>query len=274
MFNLDRSAIISTVAGFLALFATNGTAVAELSISPLRQVIDSKNREVSFEVSNPSSRTVDIRANWIDLKATKFGYAPAEQDQRSRLSAAPYLIVEPARFRLQPGDRRHVTIKLRPGAKTDQKERRSHLLLTTEAQREPLIKTSGLQADIGLGVSVPVILRNRRLRAKAAISEAALTRDEIGNLQLEAEISRKSAVSPYGRLEVDFVSQTGAKVDGIPTVKLENVAVHFDIQSQVFEIPLKVEQFPPGVLTLRYIGSSEYEGREFASKKFEILPLE
>jgi len=37
-------------------------------------------------------------------------------------------------------------------------------------------------------------------------------------------------------------------------------------------LPLGDNALPPGMLTLRYVGKAEFEGRVFAEKSFEIAP--
>ena len=247
-------------------------ALADIEISPLRHVLSEDAREVVISVSNPSRRILDGRVTWIDLTATEDGYAPADRAARTRMSAAPYLVVSPARFHLEPGARTTVAIRLRDDKELPPGERRSHLLFETSASRTPIRKASdsGMQVDIGLSVSVPVLVRSRG-RAEARIGETKLLRDEQGLLLLATTIEPLGSHSSYGRLTATFKSEDGeggAQSLGV----IENVAGYLDATSRKYEIPLGYESLGKGELTLRYEGAAEFSGRLFDERKFDIAP--
>jgi hypothetical protein len=256
---------------FLWLSMLSG-ALADIEISPLRHVLTSEAREAKIAVSNPSRRLLEGRVSWIDLTATETGYRPADKEARKLLSAAPYLTVSPAYFRLEPGARMEIIVKLKDGVTPPPGERRSHLLIETDASRTPIRKASdnGLQVDIGLSVSTPVILRNGN-RASAHIGETKLLRDDNGMLLLATSIEPGGEISTYGQLTATFkplggdnnVQALGAR---------ENVAGYLDAPRRVIEIPLGYESLGAGELTLRYVGAAEFSGREFDQRKFDIAP--
>ncbi len=249
---------------------TLGQAAAEIIISPLRQVITPQAPLAVFEISNPADRIIDVKTDWIDMRALAEGYAIASPDERRTLSAAPYLTVSPAFVRLEPGERATVTIKLQPGVAPPPGERRSHLLFTSDVQRTPVKKAGGLQADIGLGVSAPVILRRGRTDVEANFFNTALVRDEDGDLVLETHVERRGAHSTFGRLVADFAPANDyAPLSAWPKV-IDNATIHVDAPPQNFALPLNIEALPTGRLTLRYEGRAEYAGIVFAEKVFEI----
>lgn len=246
-----------------------GTAAAEIIVSPLRQVVTRQNPVAVYEISNASDRIVDARVGWIDLSAAERGYAPASPSARAALSAAPYLIVSPARFRLEPGKRANVTVRLKKGAAVPPGERRSHLLIETKPQRTPLRRAGGgLEVDVELGVSTPVILRSGFAAPAVEFAQTKLVRDAEGMLELQTALARDGKYSAFGRLVATMKSANGVET----VADVSNVAIHSDAALRRLTVPLSVGALPAGVLTLRYVGVAEYEGREFAAKNFEIAP--
>jgi len=253
-------------------FLTIAPAYGDIALSPLRQVISKQAPAAAFTISNPSSHILEGRVSWVDLAATATGYAPAAAAQRPSLSAAPYLTVAPAHFRLEPGARINVEVRLKKGVKIPRGERRSHLLFEAAAARTSIRKASdnGLQIDISLGVSAPVILRNGG-KASAAIRDTRLLRDESGLLVLETTIDPRGDISPYGRIIVRHRPFDGGAGESVLGVR-ENVAGFLDGPGRRFEIPLGRDRLTPGELEIRYEGRAEFAGRLFDRRVFDVAP--
>ena len=261
------------IIAFLLLLMTDSRAYADLELSPLRQVITKQTKEATFQVSNPSSRIIEGRVSWIDLAATETGYEPAPASARPKLSAAPYLTVSPAQFRLEPGARVEVTVRLRDDVKIPRGERRSHLLFETGAARTPIRKAgSGIQIDIGVSASAPVLLRNGA-KVSASIGDTHLDRDDNGLLVLATTIKSKGAISPYGRLLVRYAPDGENQIETV-LVQRENVAGYLDSPERKFDLPLDRVELPPGDLEIRYEGAAEFSGRVFDTRAFKIAPAE
>lgn len=261
----------ATAALAVAAYATLGAASAEIVVSPLRQVLTRDAPVAVYEIANVSDRIIDGRVGWTDLAATETGYQPASAGERQTLSAAPFLVVSPAGFRLEPGARTNVTVKLKGRATPPKGERRSHLLIETTPVRTPLRHTGGgLEVDVGLGVSTPVILRGGLAAPHVAFSKTRLLRDENGDLVLATDLTRKGEYSAYGRLVA--LHETGGKTREI--ARLANIALHVEAPGRSLRLSLLRNALPPGLLTLRYVGEAEFAGRVFAEKAFEIAPPE
>lgn len=257
------------IAAALAAAALLCPARAEITIAPLRHVLDEQRATATFVLSNPSQRIVEGRVGWTDLAATADGYRRATPEEREKLSAAPFLIVRPASFRLEPGKRITITVETKKGARIPFGERRSHLLVETRAVRTPLRKAGGaLELDIGLGVSTPVILRRGQGAARAAIGETRLLRSSEGLLELQTAILPQGSFSAWGRIELRLTAQgeTAARTVG----RLDNVAAWRDAPSRLATVPIEAERLPEGVLEIVYLGAGEYEGVVFARRIFDL----
>lgn len=268
---LGRPALFVGVLLLAVAVIAADAARAEITLSPLRQVVSEASPVATYRVSNPSSRIVNGRIHWIDLAATETGYAEASGEQRAGLSAAPYLTVWPAYFRLEPGASTSITVALKPGAEPPAGERRSHLLIETEAVRTPLRKAGGApELDIGIGMTTPVILRGRGGHADAAIGDTRLLRAADGLLEIETHVAPIGDRSAYGRIDVLFTPSGKSRAAATLLKRVENVAAFLDAPRRRIVAPLGVAQLPSGVLEIRYVGRAEYEGREFAARAFEI----
>lgn len=262
-----KSAFLALILWPLAAFA----AAADIDISPLRNVLSEDKREATISISNPSQRILSGQVSWLDLVATPTGYAPADVAMRRRLSAAPYLTVSPAYFRLEPGARVTITLKLKDGQRPPPGERRSHLLIETAASRTPLRNASnGLQVDVGLGVSTPVILRNGG-KAEAKFGDTKLLRDENGALVLATSITPKGDISSYGRVTATFRPRSAPQEVRALGVR-DNIAGYLEAEQRTVELPLGYESLGAGELTLRYEGVEEFAGRLFDERTFDIAP--
>lgn len=254
-----------------SLATASAPAGAQLTVSPLRQVITPEHRVAVYRVSNASSRIVDGRASWIDLRATEAGYQPAAAGERDRRSAAPYLAVWPATFRLEPGGSAAVTVRLRKDRTAPPGERRSHLLFETGAARTPLRRAGDLELDVGLGISTPVLLRIGRLDARASIGETRLLRAGDGMLEVLTHVSAEGDATPFGALEFRF-----REAGGRPRLiaRADNVSAYVDADRRRVIAPLRVERLAAGSLEISYVGGEEFEGQVFARRIFEIAPPE
>lgn len=259
--------IVAALAAAGAAFFS--AADAEIIISPLRQVVTRQNSVAVYEVSNASDRIIEGRVGWTDLSAVETGYAPASPAARSALSAAPYLVVSPARFRLEPGKHAKITVRLKKGASVPAGEHRSHLLIETTPARTPLRRAGGgLEADVELGVSTPVILRNGLAAPAVSFAGTRLVRDSEGMLELETTLTRTGKYSSFG----DLVTIVNSNGETRTVAHIANVALHVDASARKLTLPLGESALPPGTLTLRYAGGAEFSGRVFAEKSFEISP--
>ncbi len=259
------------ILGGLAMAALTAPANGEILVSPLRQVVSAQAPVVRYQVSNPSDRFVDARIGWIDLTATPDGYEPASAELRPALSAAPYLVVSPARLRLEPGARAEVVVRLKKGATIPSGERRSHLLIETAPARTPLRRAStGLEVDVGLGVSTPVILRGGYGAPSVAFTRSKLIRDDNGLIALETTLTAGGKFSAYGTLEATLVSgKTPERV-----ARIANIAVYPDAGARRLVVPLGHEHLPAGSLRVTFAGAGALRGRDLAVKTFEIAPPE
>lgn len=249
--------------------ATTPARSAEFAIAPLRRVLTEEARDATFVVSNPSDRPLKARIDLIDFAATETGYRPATPGERAAGSAAPYLTLSPAYVTIDPGRSTEINVRVKKGARIPAGERRSHLLVETDAVRSPLLKAGGLAADIGLSITVPVVLRGgARGPAQARLGDTRLARAPDGALELQTAIEPVGRYSAYGALTVKFYeSETGRERD---LGSVRNVAAWIGVRRRRYVVPLGVPRLPAGRLVVAYVGADEYEGAVIATREFSI----
>lgn len=248
----------------------SGAAWADFELSPLRNVLTAARPTATFTISNSTTHILEGRITWLDLTPTEDGYDPASPAARAKRSAAPYLVVSPADFRLEPGGRADVQVTIRPGVTPPPGERRSHLLFETSAARSLIRKAAdtGLQTDIGLSISAPVILRNG-LNAKSRIGDTYLDRSKNGGLELVTVIEAAGEISTFGELHVGYFPHNGApRRLGV----IGNISAYLDGAARQYRVPLGQEWLNAGKLEIKYIGASEFEGQIFDTRIFDIAP--
>ena len=146
---------------------------------------------------------------------------------------------------------------------------RSHLLIETAAARTPLRRAGGLELDIGLGVSTPVVLRAGPGNARARIGATRLLRDADGLLELSTKLHPAGEFSAYGQIVVRLTPAGGQPIE---LSRLDNIAAWSETTEKHVSVPLNAQYLPPGMLEISYTGRSEYEGRVFARRVFEVEP--
>ncbi len=198
--------MIQLVIASIYLLSLIGTAKAQIAISPLGGVLDSDRQELSFQVTNPSDQTLFVTIGWIDLQATSSGsYRPASPEERSFSSAAPYLQLSRSTMTLAPGARADLKVQRHGAALPHRGEWRSHLKITSTASRELAHKTNfTLPLDMGVAVTVPVILRKNPKQADLKINALNLARNRMGELNLDLNVQRSGDATWHGQMLLDL----------------------------------------------------------------------
>ena len=226
------------IAAILAATSITSPARAQISVSPLHGVIEGTDTGAEFILSNSAQHSVRVRISLTDLEATPTGYVSPSDTQRRQTSAAPWLIVGPVKMILGPGERRPVNVQKRQTVPIFRGERRSHLLIETLPARAPFMKIadrpSGLSADLGIAISVPIILRTeptpRPGPGTVTIIDTTLARDENNQIELTTTLSAEAyAYSLRGDVVVRHQSDGDKKSDPNREIaRLDDVVIYPD----------------------------------------------
>ncbi|MEM1193498.1 MAG: fimbria/pilus periplasmic chaperone [Pseudomonadota bacterium] len=257
-------------------------ARAQFVIEPLRAVLTEETQSAAFTLVNTADRLLHVDVSMVDLEATLEGYRPAQPDHRTAVSAAPWLTLYPATLTLEPGERQTIRVDLR----TDQPqphghERRTHLYVEASPPRAGVRKVSdrGIGLDLGVGVSVPVLVRPSGALNHAPPSEkpvrfedTSLVRGADGSILLtstltsgaeDVDLAARPRRSVYGAICV-------AGAAGTAKACLQNIALYPDAPGRRITLDLKTDALGPGLYRLTYEGRAEDGGRALARENFRV----
>ena len=265
----------------VVLVSTCLPAKAQFVLYPLRTVLNTDNRVTDFTVTNTSDQLMQAQVTLVDFVATPDGYALANHNDRQNISAAPWLIVHPAQFSVEPGKQQTIKVTYR-GSNQPQLslngERRSHLYVQAGPARTQIRKasTGGLGLDMSLGISVPVIIRPDHFGAPSPyqFSKTRLTRDANSKITVKADLAAAesnqadSSISPYGAVCAEHYP-AGSLTPSFSRCA-ENISVFPETPYRRIAINLDVEDIAPGSLKLIYRGRAEHERLIHAIRTFRV----
>ncbi len=276
---INRGQILLLISAFM-LCVNNHPAFAQIAISPLRTVMTPEHPETQFTISNPTQRLMEARVSLIDLSASTTGYKPASPTAKAKISAAPWLIVSPVSFTLEPGQRQQITVHMRSSLPPPKVEHRSHLYIETNPARKNIypIKDGGLALDVSLGVSVPIILRPRQsVKAtnqgrdlQVQFTDTKLLRTKENMIKINTNLRYGPLEnSLFGKINIFHKSKRAPFVTK-ELVTIENIAAYTDNDHRSVSLPLGLQTLPPGELLISYEGVAEYEGTVFGKKHYSV----
>lgn len=238
------------------------------TISPLEIVISPANQEAQVTISGTREQTTQIDLAWVELiPLLDGGY---RESALSEQSASPCMVVSPASFRLAPGERREVNLRLRdPACLSGTTERRSHLLVTQRVAPSPVRKVAtGLPIDMVTSASIPVFLRPAVPSGSVRIEDFSLVRMTDGGLAAQALLASEGAATQSLDLEVTAPVQPGGQAR--PVARLNDLRVFADLGQRRVTLPLGFASLPEGQLEV----ALRREGRVVARRVFRVEPAQ
>lgn len=257
-----------------ALLALTAPAVqaqtgADLNISPKRVTFKDGERSASVYIFNqgdaPATYTVDL----VDRVMLSDGQIAAAADYPGAkiASAGEYIQYTPRRITLAPKQSQSIRVRVRPpeGATGEQ---RTHLTVTAlpsedtgftaQQAAEPEAGAVGLRVVALFSVSIPLIVREGPVDARAAIENVKAVTSAPGGVSLD--LVRKGANSVYGDVEIYTADKLVAAVRG--------VAVYPEIERRTIVVPLTTPVRGGERLRIIYRDDDARPGAELATASF------
>lgn len=257
---LRRASVALAATG---LFLTLGTAHAgggDLLVAPTRVVLDGP-RGAEVVLNNIGEATATYRVS-LEIKRMTAEGALEEIDPNAVNDAErqtlAMLLYSPRRVTLPPNQPQTIRISVRPPAGLPDGEYRAHMLFRAVPESRsvsaPATPTSGVSISLTpiYGVSIPIIVRQGRLEATAAIANARLEAPGTERL-LRFDLSKQGNRSVYGEV---IVTRPGVAE---PLVAARGVAIYPEIDQRVVTLPLSQEQYDAlhGPVTIRFVEDRE-----------------
>lgn len=230
---------VSTIA-----LSTPVNAQGDLLVAPTRVVLDGS-RGTEVILSNIGEDEATYRIGLELRRMTENGrLLPVERrdasaDEEAALGMIRYA---PRRITLPPGQPQAVRLAARPGADLPDGEYRVHMSFKAiprprEVTQSEDVPPEGVSIQLIpiYGVTIPIIVRQGRLEAQAAITQPRIEQGEQGP-ELVMSISRSGDSSVYGVLTIAKPGQSE------PIVTLRGLAVYPELDERLVRVRLTPEQ--------------------------------
>ena len=229
---------------------------ADLNISPKRVVFEPGERSATVYIFNQGDQPATYSVELVDRVMLPDGQIVAAADHPGATinSAADLVQHTPRRITLQPRESQAIRVRARPG---DGGEHRTHLTVTAlpsetagftvEQAVQPGADEVAVQVIALFSVSIPVIVRDGAVDARATVENLAILPAETGQV-LSLDLVRQGANSVYGDIEI----RLGQNPDAPLLSAVRGVAVYPEIGRRTVVTPLPTTLTPGQIVTVTY----------------------
>ena len=250
------------------LLPAPSSAAGDLLVAPTRIVLDGP-RGAEVVLDNIGSETATYRIS-LDIKRMRPDgsleeIAPENVNPKER-STLDILFYSPRRVTLPPNQPQTIRIGVRAPEGLPDGEYRAHMLFRAVPDATP-VAPADAPAPTGVsisltpiyGVTIPIIVRQGRLTATAAIANPRLESSGEEHV-LRFDLTRQGNRSVYGEI---IVTRPGVAE---PLLVARGVAIYPEIDARVVTLPLSAEQAEKlvGPVTLRYLEDRDIGGATIA----------
>ncbi len=248
-------------AGVLTLTTAPVQAAGDLLVAPTRVVLDGL-RGTEVILNNIGTETATYRIS-LELRRMKpdgsfEDISPENANDREK-KALEVISYAPRRVTLPPNQPQAIRVGVRAPDGLADGEYRAHLLFRAIPAAKPVVpsaKPAGQGVSISLtpiyGVTIPVIIRQGQLSAKAGIADPQIVTTPDGPA-LKIKLTRSGTKSVYGRIRVLKPGQDK------PVFEARGVAVYADNEERSVILPLGggLEKSLRGPVTVQYIDDAD-----------------
>lgn len=261
--------LLPAVAALLFAEPVMAQVGADLNISPKRVVFGPGERSATVYVFNQGDQPATYTVEMVDRVMTSDGrIVSADEEPDAKLESARELVqYTPRRVTLQPRASQAIRVRARSGGAG---EYRTHLTVTAlppenagftvDQAAAGTAEEVSLQVVALFSVSIPVIVRDGPVDARAAIDRVSLRQDEHQSL-LSLDLVRMGANSVYGDVEVFAETPAGRT----PVTAVRGVAVYPEVERRTLVIALPQPSVAGQVLTIVYRDDDAERGEVLAS---------
>ncbi|TLX47087.1 molecular chaperone [Pseudoalteromonas phenolica] len=253
---------------FLACLSSSFAASANILISPTRVAFEERQRAERLIVVNNSDKVQSYRLSWQERAAlSEGGYRDLEGIHDKSLSSM--VRMSPSQIRLAPGQKQIIKLSVRRTKTLAPGEYRSHLLLSALPLEQTSSGGKGINIDIQVNYSLPIILRVERETPVVSLTGLDLKRAE-ENDTLKISMAKQGKFSSFGRVEAFFTPSGKAEKQRIGII--ENYSIHSELERALLPMTLLngYRLSGTGKLTLKYSGQKEYQGEVFFEQQIDI----
>lgn len=268
---------------FMALSASS--AMADLLVSPIRVVLDERQRSAEVMLINITDIERSYQLVWQQTRQTEQGgYISVDPEAEGLFPASSAIRFSPRQVTIPPQGRQRVRLRLDGNASMEAGEYRSHLLFRQLTPNKPTLHNTPqgqhpnqqlqLQLQANVSVAIPVIVRMGRGSEVSSLITAmdiqSKTVEGIPRTVMVLDLSHQGKLSSYGTVTVHL------KDDRQPERQvgiMKNVALFRELEQRHLTIPLTIDALPNGAtIRINYSGDDEFKGLLWDEALFRYTP--
>ncbi|MFN3701628.1 MAG: molecular chaperone [Alphaproteobacteria bacterium] len=255
------------------LIAVSGSALANMTIMPIRVVIENRDRSAEVTVINTTNRTVTYQLAWGNRRArAEGGYEHLDAPLDPVFDPAQHLVFSPRQVTIAPGQSQRVRITVRRPADLPDGEYRAHLVFMSQtAARSSRRPTEGVEMNLSprVGLSVPVFVRQGEYNAGAKIANPEFVNANHEGTQraLRVTLERIGTHSINGALEVHWTppGQPERQIG-----RINNIVTFHELPSRIVTVTLNENYITSGVIRVAFVGVDRQRGMVFDEVRFPV----
>jgi P pilus assembly chaperone PapD len=270
--------LLAAALWLLAGLPAPALAAGALGVSPTNVLFEGRTRSAEVLLINRSDAPATYRVFFKNLRMREHGqYEDIETPAAGERFADPLIRYAPRQVRLKARGSQTVRLLLRKPPDLAPGEYRSHLhflQLPPESAGRDIESTLGPgQISVKLiaqfGVSIPVIVRQGTLAARASLADLKI--EPGAERVLALHIRREGEASVRGDLEVSFAPRGGG--EPVPVAAIKGVSVLHPTPSRIARLhlhPPEGQSLGAGTLTVHYRQSEAEGGRDLAEARLTL----
>lgn len=254
------AAVIMAATGFSGAAQA---AIGDLLVAPTRVVLDGpRGTEVFLNNigTEPATYRISLELRRMHADGTLEEVAAEKGDAREQ-QALSLIRYNPRKIVLPPNQPQAIRVGLVPTPGLADGEYRVHMLFRAIPTAKPVVADGKPSTGIAIsltpvyGITIPIIVRQGNLTAKAAIAAPKLVQDATGSF-LTLKLSRTGTRSVYGRIRV-----TKAGIDK-PLVDARGISVYTEVGEREVRLPIDAATAAQlkGAVKIQYLEETETGG--------------
>ena len=236
---------------------------ADLLISPVRVVLNERDRSASVTLINSGNETRAYRISWSKkIALPQGGYRDLTPEEDAQYAGLERMVrISPKQVSLAPQQRQTIKLLLRnPGNLTDG-EYRSHLTFTAlppNTERSSPKNQTSIELKMLLSYTMPVLYRKGTVRVSPSMEQLSLvTHKDTGRTDIQITLKHDDLYSTSGRLIAYWTPEGGQQRQvGL----LNGYNLYPEVKTANIGLPWPSFKLEPGTLNVRYEGQQEFSG--------------
>ncbi|MCG9759433.1 MULTISPECIES: fimbria/pilus periplasmic chaperone [Pseudoalteromonas] len=232
-------------------------------ITPTRIAFEERQRIERVTIINNGDVTKSYRLEFQEKLALKEGgYANFAEQKMNPMAASHFVRISPRQVTLGPGERQVIKLAVRRKANMEQGEYRSHLLFRELPSDKGKLQ-EGINIDVLMSYSIPVVLRIGKTHPQIRLEDVILSSAKSGRQEITVLLSRTGKYSSFGELSAYWQGKND--VNPVRIGVLNKFAVYPELNQRKVEFAIDpaIKLGPPGKILIKYVGDEEYSDRTF-----------